>query len=52
MARKDYFSHFELSQSLGGGKTDPREKPPEHPQAELRQSHMEPRAKLIPTVVR
>ena len=36
MARQDYFTHFEPSQTLGGAKTgDPREKPPEHPQAEL-----------------
>ena len=35
-ARQDYFTHFETSQSLGGAKTgDPREKPPDHPQAEL-----------------
>ena len=30
-ARRDYFTHFELSQSLDGAKTgDPREKPPDH----------------------
>ena len=35
-ACQDYFTHFEQSQSLGGVKTgDPREKPPDHPQAEL-----------------
>ena len=34
--RQDYFTHFEPSQSLGGAKTgDPREKSPDHPQAEL-----------------
>ena len=42
-ARKDYFTHFELSQSLGGAKTgDPREKPLDRPQAELGLSHMWP----------
>ena len=41
MARQDYFTHFEPSQLLGGAKTgDPREKPPDHPQAELGLSHM------------
>ena len=36
MARQYYFAHFEPSKSLGGAKTgDPREKPPDHPQAEL-----------------
>ena len=41
MARQDYFTHFEPSQSLGGAKMgDPREKTPEHPQAELGLSHM------------
>ena len=40
-ARQDYFTHFEPSQSLGGAKMgDTREKPPDHPQAELRLSHM------------
>ena len=35
------FTHFEPSHSLGGAKTgDPREKPPDHPQAELGLSHM------------
>ena len=29
MARQDYFTHFE-----GRAKTDPREKPPDYPQAE------------------
>ena len=34
-ARQDYFTHFEPSQSVGGAKTaDPREKTPDHPQAE------------------
>ena len=43
LARQDYFTHFEPSQSLGGAKTgDPREKPPGHPQAELDLSHMRP----------
>ena len=41
MARQDYFTHFEPSQSVGGVKTgDPREKPPDHPQAELRLHHV------------
>ena len=40
-ARQDYFTHFEQSQSIGCAKTgDPREKPPDHPQAELGLSHM------------
>ena len=40
-ARQDYFTHFEPSQSVGGAKAgDPREKPPDHPQAELCLSHM------------
>ena len=40
---QDYFTHFEPSQSLGGAKTgDPREKTPDHPQAELGLSHMWP----------
>ena len=35
-AHQDYFTHFELCQSLGGAKAgDPREKPSDHPQAEL-----------------
>ena len=39
--RQNHFTHFEPSQSLGGAKTaDPREKSPDHPQAELRLSHM------------
>ena len=43
MACQDYFTHFEPSQSLGGAKTgDPREKPPDHPQAQLGLSHMWP----------
>ena len=41
MARKDYFTHFEPSQSQGGAKTgEPREKLPDHPKAELGLSHM------------
>ena len=41
MARQDYFTHFEPSQSKGWAKTgDPREKPPDHPQTELCLSHM------------
>ena len=33
--------YFEPSQSLDGAKTgDPREKPPDHPQAQLGLSHM------------
>ena len=40
-ACQDYFTHFEPSQSVGGAKTgDPREKTPDHPQAELGLSHM------------
>ena len=37
MACQDYFTHFELSQSSKGGakRGGPREKPPDHPQAEL-----------------
>ena len=39
--RKDCFTHFEPSQTLGGAKTrDPREKPPDHPQAEPGLFHM------------
>ena len=35
-ARQDYFTHFELSQLLGGAKMGgPWEKTPDHPQAEL-----------------
>ena len=42
-ACQDYFTHFEPSQSLGVAKTgDLREKPPDHPQAELSLSHMWP----------
>ena len=42
-ARQDYFTHFEPGQSKGGAKTgDPRQKPPDHPQAELGFSHMCP----------
>ena len=41
MARQDYFTHFEPSQSKTGAKMgDPREKPPDHPQAELGLSHV------------
>ena len=41
---QDYFTHFEPSQLLGGSKMgwDPREKPLDHPQAELGSSHMWP----------
>ena len=40
-ARQDYFTHSEPSQLLGGAKMgDPREKTPNHPQAELGLSHM------------
>ena len=47
-ACQDYFTHFyfthyfdEPSQSLGGAKMgDPREKPPDHPQAEFGLSNM------------
>ena len=40
-AHKDYFTHFEPSQSFGGAKTgDPREKTPDHTQAELGLSHI------------
>ena len=42
-ARQGYFTHFELTQSLGGAKTgDLWEKPPDHQQAELGLSHMWP----------
>ena len=42
-ALQDYFTNFEPSQSLGGAKTgDPREKPYDHPQAELGLSHKWP----------
>ena len=34
------FHYFEPSQSLGGAETDFREKPPDHPQAELGLSHV------------
>ena len=41
--RQDYLTHLEPSQSVGGEKTaDPREKLPDHPQAELGLSHMWP----------
>ena len=49
-ASQDYFTHFEPSQ--GGAKTgDPREKPPDYPQAELGLSRVT-RARLEPTAVR
>ena len=42
-AHKDYLTHFEPSQSLGGTKKgDPWEKPPYHPQAEFCFSHRRP----------
>ena len=42
-ARQDYLHSFEPGQSLGGAKMgDPREKPPDHPQAELGLSHIRP----------
>ena len=48
-ARQGYFTHFEPSQSKGGAKTGaPREKPPDHPQAELGLSHMWPELGLNP----
>ena len=51
-ALQDYFTHFQLSQLLGGKKTGvPREKPPDHPKAELGSSHMT-LARLDPTAVR
>ena len=53
-ARQDYFTHFgfEQSQSLGGLESgDPREKTPDHPQAEISLSHVT-RARLDPTVLR
>ena len=41
MARQDYFTHFEPSQSQSEVKTgDPREKTPDHTQAELGLFHM------------
>ena len=41
--RQGFFTHSEPSQSQGGAKSaDPREKTPEHPQAELGLSHMQP----------
>ena len=44
MARQDYSTHFELSQLLGGAKTeDPKEKPSDHLQAELGLSDMCPK---------
>ena len=49
MACQNYFTHFELSQLLGGTKTgDPREKTPGHPQAELGLYHMWPELGLNP----
>ena len=48
-ARQDYSIHFEPSQSKAGAKTgDPREKPPNRPQAELGLTL----ARLEPTAVR
>ena len=42
-ARQDYFTYVKASQSVGGAKTgDPREKTPDHPQAELGSSRMWP----------
>ena len=39
--RQDYFTLFEPNKSVGGAKmADPREKTPDHPQAELGLSHM------------
>ena len=42
IARQDYFTHFEPSQSKGGVKLweIPVKKQPDHPQAELGLSHM------------
>ena len=52
MAHQDYFTHFEPSQSLDGAKTgNPREKTPDHLQAELEMFHMI-RARLRPIAVR
>ena len=49
MARQDYFTHFEPSQSLGGAKTgDPWEKPPDHLQKELGLSKRWPELGLNP----
>ena len=49
MACQDYFIHFEPSQSVGWAKTrDPREKPPDHLQAEFGLSHVT-RARLEPS---
>ena len=48
-ARQDYFTHFDPSRTWGGAKTgDPREKPPDHQQAELSLSHMWPELGLNP----
>ena len=40
----DYFTHFELSQSLG---EIPKKKTPDHPQAEFGLFHMWPELELI-----
>ena len=51
-AHQNYFTHFEPSQSLGGAKTGgPREKLPDHLQAELGLSH-ETWARLESTAMR
>ena len=51
MARQDYFTHFELIQSLVGAKTgDAREKTPEHPQSQ-RACPTCARARLEPTAI-
>ena len=40
---QDYFSSYETGQSVGGAKTgEPREKPPDTPEAKLGLSHMWP----------
>ena len=52
MASQYYFTHFESTQSVGGAKTgDPREKTPDHLQAEFDFSHVT-WARLEPTAVR
>ena len=49
---QDCFTHFEPSQLLGGAKWEiPREKPPDHPQAERGLSHVT-KAGLEPTAER
>ena len=52
MARQDYFTHFESSESQSGAKTmgDSREKTPDNLQAELVSSHVT-QARLEPTAV-